>query len=158
MRNVKVVGTVAAPRSSVWAVLADYPNIGDWNDGVKNSYAIGDATEGVGAQRQIDLVFKGARMRETVAEWVPEERMVIAIDKMEKMPVKQATMTFTLSGGDETTLFTMRYDYEPKSAMWSLLGPVLDRQFGKGFNGFIDILEPAAQAWTAPDDDGHPRP
>jgi len=28
-------------------------------------------------------------MRETVAEWVPEERMVIAIDKMEKMPVKQ---------------------------------------------------------------------
>ena len=150
MRNITVARTVAAPRSSVWAVLADYPNIADWNDGVMTSYAIGDATEGVGAQRQTELVPTGAmRMRETVAKWVPEEKMVIAIDKMEKMPVKQATMTFTLSGDNETTLLTMRYDYEPKSAVWSLLGPVLDRQFGKGFSGFIDILEPVAQARDA---------
>ena len=150
MRNVKVERTLAAPRSSVWAVLADYPNIVDWNDGVKNSYAIGDATEGVGAQRQTELAPDGKmRMRETVTEWVPEERMVMAIDKMEKMPVKQARMTFTLSGGDETTLFTMSYDYEPKGALWSFLGPVLDRQFGKGFSGFIDLLEPVAQARAA---------
>jgi len=141
---------LAVDRSSVWALLADYPNIADWNDGVKKSYAIGDAIEGVGAQRQTELVPTGAmRMRETVAEWVPEERMVIAIDKVEKMPVKQARMTFTLSGGDETTLFTMRYDYEPKGALWSFLGPILDRQFSKGFNGFIDLLEPAAQARSA---------
>jgi len=146
MRNVKLERTLAAPRSSVWAVLADYPNIADWNDGVKKSYAIGDATEGVGAQRQTELVPTGA-MRETVAEWVPEERMVIAIDKVEKMPVKQARMTFTLSGGDENTLFTMSYDYEPKGGPLAvILGPVLDRQMNKGFNGFIDLLEPAAQA------------
>ena len=108
MRNVKLERTLAAPRSSVWAVLADYHNIADWNDGVKKSYAIGDAIEGVGAQRQTELVPTGAmRMRETVAEWVPEERMVIAIDKVEKMPVKQARMTFTLSDDGETTLFTM---------------------------------------------------
>jgi uncharacterized protein YndB with AHSA1/START domain len=150
MRHVKLERTLAAPQSSVWAVLADYPNIADWNDGVKNSYAIGDATEGVGAQRQTELAPDGKmRMRETVTEWVPEERMVMAIDKMEKMPVKQARMTFTLSGGDETTLFTMSYDYEPKGALWSFLGPVLDRQFGKGFSGFIDLLEPVAQARAA---------
>ena len=150
MRHVKLERTLAAPRSSVWAVLADYPNIADWNDGVKKSYAIGDATEGVGAQRQTELAPDGKmRMRETVTECVPEERMVMAIDKMEKMPVKQARMTFTLSGGDETTLFTMSYDYEPKGALWSFLGPVLDRQFGKGFNWFIDILEPVAQARAA---------
>ncbi len=150
MRNVKVERTLAAPRSSVWAVLADYPSIVDWNDGVKNSYAIGDATEGVGAERQIDLVFKGARMRETVAEWVPEERMVIAIDKVEKLPIKQATMTFTLSDGGETTPFTMSYDYEPKGGPLAFIfGPLLDRLFNKGFNGFIDNLEPAAQARAA---------
>ena len=150
MRNVKVERTLAVARSSVWAVLADYPNIADWNDGVKKSYAIGDATEGVGAQRQTELAPDGKmRMRETVTEWVPEERMVMAIDKMEKMPVKQARMTFTLSGGDETTLFTMSYDYEPKGALWSFLGPILDRQFNKGFNGFIDLLEPAAQTRAA---------
>ncbi|MCP4305522.1 MAG: SRPBCC family protein [bacterium] len=150
MRNVKLERTLAVARSSVWAVLADYPNIADWNDGVKKSYAIGDATEGVGAQRQTELAPDGKmKMRETVTEWVPGERMVVAIDETVKMPVEQATMTFTLSGGDETMLFTMNYEYEPKSAVWSLLGPILDRQFGKGFNGFIDILERVARAQTA---------
>ena len=151
MRNAKVERTLAAPRSSVWAVLADYPNIVDWNDGVKNSYAIGDATEGVGAQRQIELVPTGARrMRETVAEWVPEERMVIVIDKGEKLPHKQATMTFTLSDGGATTPFTMSFDYEPKGGpLGFIFGPLLDRLFNKGFNGFIDNLEPAAQARAA---------
>ncbi len=151
MRNVKVERTVAAPQSSVWAVLADYPNIGDWNDGVKNSYAIGDATEGVGAQRQIELVPTGARrMKETVAEWVPEERMVIAIDKVEKLPIKQATMTFTLSDGGETTPFTMSYDYELKGgALAYIYGPLLARLMKKGFNGFIDNLQPTAQARPA---------
>ena len=89
-------------------------------------------------------------MRETVTEWVPEERMVIAVDKIEKQPVKQATMTFTLSDGGETTPFTMSYDYEPKGGPLAYIyGPMLDRQMKKGFNGFIDSLEPAAQAQTA---------
>lgn len=151
MRSIKVERTLAAPQSSVWAVLADYPNIDDWNDNIKNSYAIGDATEGVGAQRQTELVPDGAmRMRETVTEWVPEERMVIAIDEIEKMPVKQATMTFTLSDAGETTPFTMSYDYQPKGGPLAfILGPLLDRQMSKGFNGFIDSLEPASQARTA---------
>ena len=147
MRNVTVERTVTAPRSSVWAVLADYPDIADWNDGVMNSYAIGDATEGVGAQRQTELVPTGAmRMRETVTEWIPEERMVIAIDNIEKMPVKQASQTFTLSDDGDATRFTMSYDYEPKGGPLAfILGPMLDRQMSKGFNGFIDNLGPAAQ-------------
>ncbi|MDJ0767335.1 MAG: SRPBCC family protein [Ilumatobacter sp.] len=151
MRNVKVERMVAAPRSSVWAVLADYPNIVDWNDGIANSYAIGDATEGVGAQRQCELAPNGSmRMRETVAEWVPEERMVIDIDQIEKMPVKAATMTFTMSDSGDTTPFTMSYAYEPKGGPLAFIfGPLLDRQMTKGFNGFVDSLEPAAQARTS---------
>ena len=151
MRNVTVERTLAAPRSSVWAVLADYPNIVDWNDNIKNSYAIGNAAEGVGAQRQTELVPNGAmRMRETVTEWVPEERMAVAIDQIEKMPVSQASMAFAVSGGDESTLLTMSYDYQPKGGPLALiLGPILDRQMNKGSNGFIDNLESAAQAQTA---------
>ena len=149
MRNVRLERRLAVSRSSVWAVLADYPNIADWNHGLKNSYAIGELTEGVGAQRKTELVPTGA-MRETVAEWVPEEKMVIAIDQIEKMPVNEANMTFTLSDGDDTTLFTMSYDYEPKGGVLAfLLGAILDRQMNKGFNGFIDYLEPAAQAQEA---------
>ena len=145
MRNVKVERTLPVDRSSVWAVLADYPNIAEWNHGLRRSYALGEATEGVGAQRQTELVPSGA-MRETVVEWVPEEMMMLAIDKIEKMPVRKATMTFTLSG-DETTVFGMSYEYEPSGGPFAfILGPILDRQMNKGFNGFIDYLEPAAQA------------
>ena len=111
MRNVTVEGTVASPRSDVWAVLADYPNIADWNEAAKESYAIGDAVEGVGAQRQVNVGPNGAiRNRETVTEWTPEERMVIAVDQIEKQPVKQDTMTFALSDAGGTTPFTMRPD------------------------------------------------
>lgn len=94
------------------------PNIDDWNDGVKNRYAIGDATGGVGAQRQTELRPAGAiRMRETVTEWVPEERMVFGIDEIERMPVKRARQTLTLSGGADSTRFMMSYDYEPKGGL-----------------------------------------
>ena len=150
MRNATAERTLRAPRSSVWAVLADYPNIGDWNDGIKNSYAIGDATEGVGASRQCDLVANGMRMRETVTEWTPEQRMVLVVDNIEKQPIKQATMTFTLSDGGETTPVTMSYDYEPKGGPLALLfGPMLDRQMKKAFHGFVDNLETAAQTRAA---------
>ena len=98
MRNMRIERAVAAPQPSVWAVLADYPNVSDWNDGVMNSYTIGDRVEGVGAQRQTELVPDGAmRMRETVTEWVTNERLVVAIDQIEQQPVKQARMTFPTS-------------------------------------------------------------
>lgn len=144
MRNVKVKRTIAVDRSSVWVVLADYPNIADWNHGLKASYAIGDASEGVGAQRKTELNPTGA-MRETVVEWVPEEKMAIDIDQIEKMPVKQASMKFTLSGNDDTVV-EMSYEYEPSGGPFAfIVGPILDRQMHKGFNGFIDYLEAAAQ-------------
>lgn len=149
MRNIKIERTVAAPRTNVWAVLADYPNISAWNDGVQNSYAIGDAVEGVGAKRQCELTPSGA-MQETVREWVPEEKMVIAIDNIEKMPVKTATMTFTLGDQGANTPFTMSYDYEPKGGPLAfVVAAMLSRPMDKGFNGFIDSLERAAQAQTA---------
>ena len=150
MRNVKAERTLAAPRSSVWAVLADYPNIGDWNDGIKNNYAIGDQTEGVGAQRQTEIVPNGKmRMRETVSEWVPEEKMVLVIDNIEKQPIKAATMTLTLSGDGDSTPCTMTYDYEPKGGPLAFVfGPMMDGQMKKAFQGFMENLESAAQAAT----------
>ncbi|MGI9598298.1 MAG: SRPBCC family protein [Acidimicrobiales bacterium] len=149
MRNIKIERTVAAPRANVWAVLADYPNISEWNDGVQNSYSIGEATEGVGAQRKCELTPSGA-MRETVMEWAPEDKMVIAIDQIEKMPVKDATMTFTLADHGDKTAVTMSYDYDPKGGPLAfLVAGMLSRPMNKGFNGFVDSLERAAQAQTA---------
>ncbi len=146
MRNVNAQRTLAAPRSKVWAVLADYCNIDNWNDGVMKSYATGDVTEGVGAQRQCDLAPNGKmRMRETATEWVPEDRMVIAVDNIEKQPIKHATMTMTLSDSGDSTPFTMNYDYEAKGGPLAFLfGPMLEKQMTKAFHGFMANLETAA--------------
>ena len=149
MRNVKVERTVAAPRAAVWAVLADYPNISEWNDGVNHSYSLGDATEGVGAQRKCELD-RGVTMRETVTEWEPRQRLVVVIDELERMPVKRAQMTFTLAEGGETTPLTMSYAYEPKGGpLGFIVAALLGGQMEMGFNGFVDDLERAAQAQPA---------
>ena len=134
----------------MWAVLADSPNIVDWNDGIVSSYAIGDQTEGVGAQRQTEIVPNGKmRMRETVSEWVPEGKMVLVIDHIEKQPIKAATMTLTLSGDGNKTPCTMSYDYEPKGGPLALiLGPIMDGQMKKAFQSFMANLESAAQGKT----------
>ena len=148
-RNITVERTVAAPRAGVWEVLADYPNIMNWNDGVAKSFAIGEQLDGVGAQRKCELTPSGA-MRETVTEWTPEEKMVIAIDEIEKMPVNEATMTFTLAERGEKTSVKMSYDYAPKGGpLGFVVSVMLSRPMNKGFNGFIDSLERAAQAQTA---------
>ena len=149
MRNLKIERTVQAPRSSVWAVLADYPNIADWNDGVVNSHAIGEATEGVGAQRKCELDGSVA-MRETVTEWAPEEKLAVDIDQIEKMPVAKATMTFTMADGGAATPMSMSYDYEPKGGPFGfIIAAMMGRPMRKGFNGFLDNLERAAQARAA---------
>ena len=49
MKNMTIERTVNAPRSAVWGVLADYPNIASWNSGVKTSVATSAETTGVGA-------------------------------------------------------------------------------------------------------------
>lgn len=142
-RTIEVERAVAAARASVWAVLADYPNIADWSPGVLNSYAIGDQLDGVGAQRKTELAPDGSmRMRETVTEWVSEKQLVVAIDEIEQQPIASATMAFGLADADGSTTVTMRYDYEADAE----LGPMLDEQFTMGFNGLIDALEQAAQA------------
>ncbi|MEM7325787.1 MAG: SRPBCC family protein [Actinomycetota bacterium] len=148
-RNITISRNVSAPRSAVWAVLADYPNIMDWNEGVQRSFAIGDQVDGVGAVRQCELTPAGVLV-ETVSEWTPEEKMVIAIDEIRKMPINRATMTFTLDDHGEQTGFSMSYDYEPKGGPFGfLVAAMLGRPLHRGFNGFIDNLERAAQGQPA---------
>lgn len=151
MRNVSAGRTLAAPKSDVWAVLADYPNISTWNEAMTNSLALGDSTDGVGAARECQFGSKGSiNMRETVTEWVPEEKMVIAVDNTEKQLLKHASMTMTLSDDGQATPFTMTYDYQPKGGPLALAyGPILDRVFKKGFHAFMNDLESAAQSQAA---------
>ena len=145
MRQVTVERRVNAPRADVWGVLADFPGISRWNSGVKASAATSEATAGVGASRHCDLAPAGT-LEETITEWSPDERLVIRIDSATKLPIAHGLVTFDLIEDGSATSTTVVYEYEPKfGPLGSLLGPVLDRQLRKGFEGFLADLEKAAQ-------------
>ena len=145
MREVHVTRVIPAPPSAVWKVLADFPNIADWNTGVKTSYATGPV-EGVGAKRHCDLAPMG-ELEETVAEWEVDEKMVVSIDSTKKMPIKHGRATFTLGDAGDSTDMSLRYEYDTRwGPIGRLMGGSLDRQLTKGFTGFLADLDTAATA------------
>ena len=144
MRKIQVAAPTDAPRTAVWAVLADFPNISTWNSGVKASVDTGNGTVGLGAQRHCDLAPVGG-LEETITSWEPNEQLVVNIDSATKLPISNAEATFTL--GDGTT--TIDYAYEPKGLIGKLTAPLLDRQLKKGFEGFLNDLDKAAQQQPA---------
>ena len=145
MREITITRDIEAPQSAVWDVLADFPNISSWNSGVKHSVATSESTGGVGAARHCDLAPIG-ELEETVAEWAPQERLVVNIDSASKLPIRSGTVTFTLGTQGETTPTEIRYAYEPNGGrvFGPLVGAFLDRQLRTGFVGFLEDLEQAA--------------
>ncbi len=145
MRSITVQRNISTSSKAIWDVLANFPNVADWNGGVKKSWATGEQTEGIGASRHCDLKPAGT-LEETIAEWDPLNKMVINIDSATKLPIKQGVAAFKLrSNGDDQTSVEIHYEYVPR---WSFLGKIiggaLDKQFTKGFSGFLDDLENAA--------------
>ena len=145
MRTVNVQRDIEAPADSVWAILADFPNIYTWNSGVKHSEATSDATGGLGASRHCDLAPMGA-LEETNTGWQPGEKMDVRIDSAAKLPLESALVTFELDDQGGTTPTSLRYVNQTKfGPQGALLGPMLDRQFSQGFVGFLADLEAAAR-------------
>lgn len=138
-RTVSVARRLDASPDAVWDVLADFPNISVWNGGVRASRATSTAVEGVGATRHCDLAPFGA-LEETVREWEPGRRMVVTIDEARRLPMRSAAATFVIEPDGEGSEVTIEYRYDPQGPV----GPMMDRQFTKGFGGFLDDLERAA--------------
>ena len=126
-------------------MLADFPNIARWNSGVKHSESTSESSGGVGATRHCDLAPVGA-LEETVAEWEPDQRMVVRIDSAAKLPIRSGEVTFLLEERAGATDTLIRYTYEPKGGrlLAPLMGPVIDRQLRSGFEGFLADLDEAA--------------
>ena len=144
-REITVGRTLNAPREAVWAILADFPNISRWNSGVNKSHATSDTADGVGASRHCDLAPLGA-LEETIVEWSPTEKMVVRIDSAAKLPIKAGLVTFDLGDDAGSTPTQIRYVYDPRfGVVGKAMGPTVDRQLRKGFEGFLDDLETAAR-------------
>ena len=146
MRSIKTSRKIESAPDKVWAVLADFPNIAQWNKGVAKSFATSDSTDGVGAQRHCDVTPFG-ELEETVREWDDSRRMVVSIDSTKKLPISRAEATFNLGKENGATEVSIDFAYQPKFGfLGQIMGSLaLDRQFTKGFDGFLADLEVAAQ-------------
>ena len=146
MRSIKVSRRIPSAPEKIWAVLADFPNIATWNTGVAKSFATSDSTSGVGARRHCDLTPLG-ELEETVQEWDETRRMVIRIDSAKKLPFANGEATFILSPEDDATEVSINYTYKPRFGLFGqIMGSLaLDRQFTKGFNGFLNDLDAASR-------------
>ena len=67
-RHLTVQRRIPAATGSVWALLADFPHLARYWDGLRSTTAIGAQTSGVGARRRVGLKPLGS-MDETVTAW-----------------------------------------------------------------------------------------
>jgi hypothetical protein len=145
-RHLTVRRQTAASSPSVWAVLADFPNLADHWSGLKASRPIGDQTHGVGARRQIDLKPVGALV-ETVTAW-EEGRTIATMNQPSALvPFKQAESKLTLEPDGDGTAITFDYRYVPRGGpVGRLIGLVIDRKLRRDFENMLAAIERAALA------------
>lgn len=136
--------TIDATPDAVWAVLADFGNIADWNPGLRASHLTADQREGVGTSRHCDLLPVGG-LDERVSEWVPGERMVIDVVGGATTPIRTARIRFDVAATDagRRTLVGLDAEYVTRGGA---LGSTLDalvvrRQLTKGFQGLLAGLK-----------------
>lgn len=146
MRNIQVERVISAPRAAVWGVLADFPNIADWNTGVKKSFSTGTQETGLGATRHCDLAPLGG-LEETAKGWTPNEQLIVSIDSTKKLPIKHGMVTFDLTDSGDGTQVALNYEYQSKFGFLDrVLGGALDKKLEAGFVGFLEDLDKASVA------------
>ena len=139
--------TINVPRSKLWEVLADFPNVANWSAGIKSSWSPSGGEAEVGATRVCELSPAG-RLDETLREFVPEEKMVVSIDKTRFLPVKSAVTTFILTEqGEGVTLARSVSQIEPKGfgIIANLLGRRMQTRLSKAAQTVLEELGAEAE-------------
>lgn len=144
MPEIVATRTMNQPRSAVWAVLADFPNIADWSKGITSSTGTSANPNGLGATRACTI--GKASLNERILSWTPESEMVVLIHDTQKLPVKESRTTFTLTDdGPETTTVTFAADVTFKlGPLGVVLGKLVSGRLKAGNEGILEELEAEA--------------
>ena len=135
---------IPASTGSVWAVLADFPNLARHWEGLRSTTAIGEATGGVGARRRVGLKPIGS-MDETVTVWQEGRRIDTENQPSMLVPFAYAASSLALEPEDDETLATFDYRYRPRGGpIGRITGPLIDRVLTGTFNDMLVALEKAA--------------
>lgn len=142
-RHLTVQRHSPASAASIWAVLADFPNLANAWDGIKASRAIGDRTAGVGARRRVFLKPVGA-MVETVTRWQEPREIATMNEPSALVPFKQAESRLVLEPDGNGTAMTFHYRYVPRGGrLGSVTGPVIDRMLTATFTSMLAAVDKA---------------
>jgi hypothetical protein len=145
-RHIRVQRRMAASIDSVWALFADFPNLGSHWRGLRATRAIGDQTGGVGARRRVELKPIGS-MDETVTFWEEGRRIDTQNLPSASVPFKHAESTLTLEPDAEGTLATFDYRYVPRGGpLGRLVGPLIDKMLTGTFTDMLAATDEAARA------------
>lgn len=131
---------IQAPRSAVWAGLADFGNISKLSAGVKSSRLTSEQSEGVGTTRHCDLEMMGATVEERITGWQEGESLDIDIYDFSKMPmVKSMGAEFRLEDAGEGTKLTasMMYDVGMGPIGWVMNAIMMKPMMAKNWSQFL---------------------
>ena len=143
-RHLTVRRHMAASCPSVWAVLADFPNLANHWAGLKATRPIGDQTHGIGARRQVDLKPVGALVA-TVTAWDEGRLIATANQPSTFVPFKRAESRLTVEPSGEGAAITFDYRYVPRGGpVGRLSGTVIDRKLAADFEKMLAAVEEAA--------------
>ena len=69
-----VAAEVAVPASTAWNVLAEaFADISSYSNSVRNSWAIGSQSQGIGTKRRCELHSRSGFIEEVITAWEPEQ-------------------------------------------------------------------------------------
>ncbi|MDJ0752807.1 MAG: SRPBCC family protein [Ardenticatenaceae bacterium] len=144
---------IDAPKEEVWATLADFGNIYQWNPNVTKSYLTTTQGEGTGTQRHCDLTLAGASVEERIVEWHDGEAMGIEIfDGQKTPPWRNAVATIKIreeNGGTEVTgIFSYDMKFGPIGTLMNsmMVKPQFGKAWGELFAGLKFYLETGQKA------------
>ena len=110
---------IDAPTDRVWAVLSDFGGVYKWNPTVTHSSLIADQSTGVDAQRTCTVAGFGD-IRERATAWEAGKSLSVEISGAPML--KRATGTVEIEARGDTTVVTMRVDYQTS---WGPIGALM---------------------------------
>jgi len=129
---------------ALWKVLADFPNIADWNSGVKTSFSTSTEPLGLGATRHCDLSPAG-QLEERIGAIEEGKRMLVIIEQTKKAPMKTASADFSIEETPTGAIIGVNYEFVPKGgAVGRAAAPAMKKAFTRAFTGFLEEWDEAS--------------
>lgn len=139
-----LVNTIAisAPASRIWEVLANLPELAEYDPAVATVEATSAAESGPGASREVRMMDGKHWFTEKVTDFEPGERLTFELTAC-NFPIKHLTHTYSFSELDGEATVTQVMRYEPK---FGLLGKLMDAAMirsssDKGVKAFLAGLK-----------------